>query len=513
MAFTSTPTLSAQGRQLWSDIDDEEEAAMNANEAAASTSAETLTNSISRTTFRTTPVCVRELANMGRKIFMCHSLDTTARLRTLIFSKFGIPSASQGLLSRGVIVGDGDNTLFSPHLLGERLVHVVDLRVLEVRVKMLGGFADLQLQIPPSLLVSTLQSRICAATGFDPNNFRLSMGIFALMDNFRFQAYGAVGGRVDVVIHVRVRGGRALPQLSAGLNGFVPPSPVEFHVDDLPDLQFPPSPEDDPIEQFTTDDESSEDDDLLSVAESATDSTASADSLPGYDDDDDSGHQLFMHRQLRWNNMMAAFTDMSLAAVPAPPSPSYSQATTLRYVMSPVDEQVADTTGPPTAPAIDSDGEVELLGPALKRQRLGDPEDAGFQITVRTLSGSTLLLWVENADTIEAVKRQILCVLRWILSQPRDLILVLGGIQLDDARTIQECGITSGTQLTLVLRLRGGMQNADDSDPFSSPDASMPGDTGGVGSAFDEPPAPLPAPAPAAAPAVADPQAFETMTR
>jgi hypothetical protein len=330
------------------------------------------------------------------------------------------------------------------------------------------------------------------------------MGIYALMDDFRLQAYGVVGGRVDVVIHVRVRGGRALPQLSAGLNGFVPPSPVEFHVDDNPDLQFPPSPVEDPIEQFTTDDETAEDDDLLSVAESATDSTASANSLPGYDDDDDSGHQLFMHRRLRWNNMMAAFTDGTAAA---PPSPSFSQATTLHYVLSPVDEQVV--LSPPTAPVIDSDDEVELLGPALKRQRLEDPEDAGFQITVRTLSGSTLLLWVENADTIETVKQQIICLLRWIFSQPRDLILVLGGIQLDDARTLLECCITAGTQLTLVLRLRGGMQNAEDSDPFSDLDASMPEDTGGAaGSAFDGPPAPLPAPAAADAAAVAAPQAF-----
>jgi hypothetical protein len=310
-------------------------------------------------------------------------------------------------------------------------------------------------------------------------------------------------------MHVRVRGGRALPQLSAGLNGFVPPSPVEAHVDDTPDLQFPPSPDTDPIEQFsTTDDETVEDDDLLSVAESATDSTASADSLPGYDDDDDSGHQLFSHRLLRWNNMMAAFTDMSLAAVPAPPSPSYSQATTLHYVLSPVDEQVV--LSPPTAiTVIDSDDEVELLEPASKRQRLEGPEEEGFQIFVKTLSGYTLKLWVENADTIEAVKQQILCLLGWIFSQPRDLILVLGGIQLDDARTLPECGITSGTLLTLVLRLRGGMQNAEDSDPFSDLDASMPEDTGGAaGSAFDGPPAPLPAPAPAAAAAVDDPQAF-----
>jgi hypothetical protein len=470
MAFTSAPTLSAQGRQLWSDIDLEEHEVTNVGEAAASTSAETLTASISRTTFRTTPVSVRELANMGHKILMCHSLDTTARLRALISSKFGIPSASQRLLFRGVVIGDCDNTLFSAQLLGERLVHVTDLRIVEVRVKMLGGIADLQLLVPPSLLVSTLQSRISAATGFDPSNFRLSIGIYALMDDFRLQAYGVVGGRVDVVIHVRVRGGRALPQLSAGLNGFVPPSPVEVHVDDTPDLQFPPCPVADPIEQFTTDDETVEDDDLLSVAESETDSTASANSLPGYDDDDDSGHQLFMHRQLRWNNMMAAFTDGAAAAVPAPPSPSYSQATTLRYVLSPVDEQVADTTGPPTAPAIDSDGEVELPGPALKRQRLEDLEDEGFQIFVKTLNGSTLILWVENADTIEAAKQQIICMLRWIFSHPRDLILVLDGVQLDDARTLPECGITAGTQLTMVMRLRGGvgMDCASDVDPFDS---------------------------------------------
>jgi hypothetical protein len=274
-------------------------------------------------------------------------------------------------------------------------------------------------------------------------------------------------------------------------------------------LQFPPSPVDDPIEQFsTTDDETVEDDDLLSVAESATDSTASADSLPGYDDDDDSGHQLFSHRRLRWSNMMAAFSDMSLAAVPAPPSPSYSQATTLHYVLSPVDEQVV--LSPPTAtPVIDSDDEVELLGPASKRQRLEDPEDTGFQITVKTLSGSTLLLWVENADTILQIKHQIIWLLGWIFSQPRDLILVLGGIQLEDARTLPECGITSGTQLTLVLRLRGGMQNADDVDPFSDFDSSMPEDTGGAaGSAFNEPPAPLLAPAAAVAAAVVEPQVF-----
>jgi hypothetical protein len=182
--------------------------------------------------------------------------------------------------------------------------------------------------------------------------------------------------------------------------------------------------------------------------------------------------------------------------------------------LSPVDEQVADTTGPPTAPAIESDGEVELLGPALKRQRLEDPEEEGFQIFVKTLSGYTLKLWVENTDTIETVKQQIICMLRWIFSQPRDLILMFGGIQLDDARTLPECGITSGTQLTMVMRLRGGMQNAGDPDSFSDLDASMPDTAGGAGSAFDGPPVGLPplalADVPFAVAAVAVPQAIRT---
>jgi hypothetical protein len=148
-AAVVVPTLSAQGRQLWIDIDDEEEAIILAGSAVASTSADTLTTSISRTTFRTTPVSVRELSNMGHKILMFNSLDTTARLRTLIFVKFGIPSASQRLLFRGVVVGDGDNTLFSAHLLGERLVHVTDLRVVEVCVRMPGALQFSSSSISP----------------------------------------------------------------------------------------------------------------------------------------------------------------------------------------------------------------------------------------------------------------------------------------------------------------------------------------------------------------------------
>ena len=71
---------------------------------------------------------------------------------------------------------------------------------------------------------------------------------------------------------------------------------------------------------------------------------------------------------------------------------------------------------------------------------------------------------------IPELQQNILFTLRWVFAQPSDLILVLGTSQLEDDRTVQQCGITSGTQITMIMRLRGGMQRADDSDPFEDLD-------------------------------------------
>ena len=86
----------------------------------------------------------------------------------------------------------------------------------------------------------------------------------------------------------------------------------------------------------------------------------------------------------------------------------------------------------------------------------------------------SLTLWVEHTDTIKTIKRKLIVMLGWIFAQPRDVILVLDSIQLEDARTLRECCITAGTQLTLVMRIRGGMEAAEDIDPFDEPDSSMP---------------------------------------
>ena len=77
---------SATGRQLWGDIEssDEEfaEEVIYIDGAAANLGAETPSiGTITRSTFRATPVYVKEMANMVQKTFMCHSGDTMARLR------------------------------------------------------------------------------------------------------------------------------------------------------------------------------------------------------------------------------------------------------------------------------------------------------------------------------------------------------------------------------------------------------------------------------------------------
>jgi len=79
----------------------------------------------------------------------------------------------------------------------------------------------------------------------------------------------------------------------------------------------------------------------------------------------------------------------------------------------------------------------------------------GMQLFVKTLTGKTVSIEVEEGESIEDVKAKIA---EKEGIPPEQQRLIFGGQQLQDAKTLDDYDVGDDSTLHLVLRLRGGMQ-------------------------------------------------------
>ena len=81
----------------------------------------------------------------------------------------------------------------------------------------------------------------------------------------------------------------------------------------------------------------------------------------------------------------------------------------------------------------------------------------GMQLFVKTLTGKTISVEVEEGDRIEDVKAKIQ---EKEGIPPEQQRLIFGGKQLEGHKTLSDYNVEEGSSLHMVLRLRGGYRTA-----------------------------------------------------
>ena len=374
--------------------------------------------------FRLRRLVATDMTNFTRFTVMWRSGDTVELVKAKIQGRKGIPPASCRLIWWGHDVA-GDRLLQekSQVELGIALrgpnpdciqMQFVDVRSFAIELTSDGG-ARATMTVAPSMLVSTLAARVSMLCGVPQRDVRLVFGTMPLVDDRTLSHYNIQNESV-VVVRCRTHGGS------------LPPQPEVITVSS---------------DEGDANSVSSSIDRLLhgdwEGQSSDTDDTASADSLVGFScSDSGSGHEgyVFNHRRR---------LEVEEAARGLADDDFDSQATTLR--MGEGDE----VRSPSVAES--------LPEPAPKRHC---SESVGYQIFIKTLTGQTIILFIEGSDTVRCVKLMVIGMMAWRSMLPTDLRIVFAGKQLEDHRTMESCMVKEGCALHLLLRLRGGVGGLDD---------------------------------------------------
>ena len=245
--------------------------------------------------FRTNKIVVLNMDTFTQTVIMTHSNDTTDKVKAKIQDKWGIPPEHQRLLLRTSTIVNGViwNQLRAEQ--GEVVLHVSDVRGMQVFVRDLDGHTCI-VDCVPTLTVQCFKVRIIsmlALRKFIPNNMRLTFAGRRLENNRLLCEYG-VENEISVHMSLNLDGGS------------MPPIVI-------------------------SDDESEEIEQSEYEGESETDSTASANSLQEFNEpiDSDNDGGLFNHELLRMNQELAEWTAQTF--YPSPDDEEDSQATTIRF--------------------------------------------------------------------------------------------------------------------------------------------------------------------------------------